>query len=584
MRRFAAGPLHGVGLAIYFLLLPYVVVTRWNVSEHNADVALIRGLLVVLSLFWLVFLLQLVENIARLRRGHSLKHDGGAWLAGLVVVALPFLLPSNAGVTPAGSATAVSTPFVAPPAPSWWSSSDRHPATTRSSPSRHPSVPPKSPALGALPLALMAKRRRDDLRHHQFALDDTQVDESIALLRAADPALVAALHRCIGNHDDGVVMVSTDQTAAGESPPTGALVVCVLESTADGTLISFARAGGRLAVPEHWSAEDVTDGVVALHDGGRLVFTHDEAALLRALATRNLPSTLVLYLGRGDELDEELRACAVTLVTFEPDALTGHEPAPWGPRRAGLSSGNTEIRVEVLRSDPRVVGLVEPFTATLRRRCVEMATYLALHRHEPVTGDRLRARVLSSGDLDASSRTLANTASAVRRSLGADAAGPRLHAVGPSGLYVTHDLTSDLETFHALVTRARQLATNDAAPLAREALALVQGEPLASALRGFEWFLVEGHAARLARDGEWAALVLHHDALARHDVELAYWALEKGRLIDPYSDALVAALARVPRLRQFGGDGAGLAQHEAVGPGAGVAVGRPFDGLRHQIA
>jgi hypothetical protein len=131
---------------------------------------------------------------------------------------------------------------------------------------------------------------------------------------------------------------------------------------------------------------------------------------------------------------------------------------------------------------------------------------------------------------------------------------------------------------------ARANCNERAAPLLREALDLVQGEPLASALRGFEWFLAEGHAARLARDGEWAALALHHDSLATGDYELAYWALEKGRLIDPYSDALIAAFAHVPRLREFGGDGSGRTQHEAVGPGGTEVVGWTFNRLSNQIA
>jgi DNA-binding SARP family transcriptional activator len=213
-----------------------------------------------------------------------------------------------------------------------------------------------------------------------------------------------------------------------------------------------------------------------------------------------------------------------------------------------------------------------------------MTTYLALHRHEPVTGDRLRTRVLANADADASTRTLANTASAVRRSLGRDEAGPRLHPVTPSGLYVTHALVSDVEIFHGLVGRARQLSMTEAGPLLTEALALVQGEPLASVLRGFEWFLAEGHAARLARDGEWAALALHHDALTRGDFEVAFWALERGRLIDPYSDVLADALARVPRLREFGSDGSGRTQHEAVGAGGAEEVSWSFHGLRNQIA
>jgi hypothetical protein len=317
-----------------------------------------------------------------------------------------------------------------------------------------------------------------------------------------------------------------------------------------------------------------------------LVFARDQAELLRALATRALHTTLVLYLGSHQDLDDELRSCAVTLGILE-DGTGGTD----GLRTSGalvpvqpFTDRSGELRAELLRSDPRVVGLQEPFTATLRRRCVEMSTYLALHRREPVTGDRLRTRVLANADADASTRTLANTASAVRRSLGHDQSGARLHAVTSSGLYVTHGLVSDVEIFHSLVSRARQLSAADAGPLLKEALDLVHGEPLASVLRGFEWFLVEGHAARLTRDGEWAALALHHDALARGDYELAFWALAQGRLIDPYSDVLAAALANVPRLREFGSDGTGRAQHEPVGAGGAVEVSWSFDGLRNQIA
>jgi hypothetical protein len=227
---------------------------------------------------------------------------------------------------------------------------------------------------------------------------------------------------------------------------------------------------------------------------------------------------------------------------------------------------------------------MEPFTPTLRRRCVEMVAYLALHRHEPVTGERLRTRVLTHADVDASLRTLANTASAVRRSLGVDALGPRLHPVSSSGLYVTHGLSSDVEVFSTLVARARQLPVADASTLAHQALLLIKGEPLASALRGFEWFLAEGHGARLARDGEWAALALHHEALQRGKYELAFWALQQGLLIDPFSDALSEALSRVPRLREFGGDGAGASQHGTVGPRGAVAMSWSFARFTQQVS
>jgi hypothetical protein len=155
--------------------------------------------------------------------------------------------------------------------------------------------------------------------------------------------------------------------------------------------------------------------------------------------------------------------------------------------------------------------------------------------------------------------------------------------VTSSGLYVTHGITSDVEIFTTLIGRARNLGTDEAAPLAHQALALVKGEPLASALRGFEWFLAEGFGARLSRDGEWAALALHHDALEHGRFELAFWALQQGLLIDPYSDVLLEAVSRVPRLREFGGDGARATKDETVGPGRAEAMSWSFHGFSNQV-
>jgi len=314
-----------------------------------------------------------------------------------------------------------------------------------------------------------------------------------------------------------------------------------------------------------------------LHDG-TVTFARNEPELLRALATRTLRQSVVLYLGPASELDDELSACAITLTPY----LEHETRVPM--RIVTEPARGTDLRVELLRADPSVVGIVEPFTPTLRRRCVEMVAYLALHRHEPVTGERLRTRVLVYADVEASTRTLANTASAVRRSLGVDAHGPRLHPVTSSGLYATHGLSSDVEVFSTLVARARQLPAADAASVAHEALLLIKGEPLASTLRGFEWFLAEGHAARLARDGEWAALALHHISLQRGNYELAFWSLQQGLLIDPYSDALSEALTRVPRLREFGGNGARRTQHQSVGAGGTVAMSWSLSGLSQQVS
>ncbi|HVA53612.1 MAG TPA: hypothetical protein VNF05_08895 [Acidimicrobiales bacterium] len=562
LKRPVATRVQGLALVAYFALLPYVVITKWRLTSSQSNGALVRSLLVILAIFWLGFLLQVMRNVGRLRRGRRVSGGGSAWLAGLVVTLLALLVPT-ASVTVRHPAS-LSVPY-------------HDVGAGASSPTHHrPSTPT---ALAGVPMALMAKRRSDLLRHHRDDADDLDVEESIELLRARNPDLIAYLAHLAGDALDGVLDVRDDAIPAAAGPPSAAIVACALGPSVNGSLVGFAREGGRLPIPPSWSSDDVAKNVVALHDV-KVLFARTEAELLRSLATRTLRQGVVVFLGAANELDDELAACAIALQPYVDrerslDRLT-HVSSSEAPR-------SSDLRVELLRADPQVIGLVEPFTATLRRRCVEMVAYLALHRQEPVTGERLRTRVLTHADVDASQRTLANTASAVRRSLGVDAQGPRLHPVTSSGLYVTHGLSSDVEMFSTLVARARQLPVADAAPLAHQALLMIKGEPLASALRGFEWFLAEGHGARLARDGEWAALALHHTSLRRRNYELAFWALQQGLLIDPYSDAMTEALSRVPRLREFGGDGARRAQDQPVSARGAVAMSWAFTRFSQQV-
>jgi hypothetical protein len=561
VKRSATSHLHGVALVAYFALLPYVVVTKWRASGLESNGALVRSLLIILSFFWIGFLAQVVVNVLRLRRGAHAKGGGSAWLAGLVVALITLVIPASHPVVrhePVASVAARDA-------------GTRAPATPR--------LPGPPGALVSVPLALMAKRRADLLRHGHLDEADFDVEESITLLRSRDPDLVATIAHLAGEAREGVLEVRDDVARTPASAPLPAIVACALGVSDAGTLVSFAREGGRLPVLSTWQPGDVEERVVALHEG-RVHFVRDELALMRALATRSLRQSVVVYLGAASDIDEELAACAVTLAAVgDTNERASVVAAPADEPMTAAS----DVCVELLRADPQVIGLAEPFTPTLRRRCVEMTAYLALHRHEPVTGERLRTRVLTHADVDASTRTLANTASAVRRSLGLDAAGPRLHPVTSSGLYVTHGLSSDVERFFSLVARARQRPANEAADLAHQALLLVKGEPLASALRGFEWFLAEGHGARLAREGEWAALALHHASLEKAHYELAFWALQQGLLIDPYSDVLAEALTRVPRLREFGGDGARGAQDDAVSARGAVAMSWSFTGFSQQV-
>jgi hypothetical protein len=549
VKKFARGPLHGSALALYFFLLPYVVISRWNVSRNQSHSSLIHFFLIVLGIFWVIFLLQLLFNIVQLRNGRRTALDGSAWLAGLVMVLMPFLVASSASAASLMAPISLSTNYETP-APR---------------PLKHHDESGDLSLLSSVPLALAAKKRKDSLRSQQATGYVESVDEAIAILRANSPELISSLIERIGDRPDGLLQV-TEKIAPGDIQLNCApLVVTVLLEEQSSTTLAFSHAGGILQVGADWSIEQIMQNCVALHSGGQIMYAHNESELLTALAKR-MATSLVIYVG-AELRDKELQNFCVQI------NRSGVQPVQ--PR---------EIRVELLRAAPTVQGLVEPFSPALRRRCIEMTSYLALHRHEPVTGDRLRTRVLTHEEIDASLRTLSNTASAVRKSLGIGLHGPRLRPVSSSGLYETSEVTSDLEIFHDLVTRARTMTNADGAHLVRKALELVTGEPLASVLRGYEWFLAEGHSARMLRDGEWAALSLHHDALTRGDYEEAFWALEKGRLIDPYSDALNEALNEVPRLREFRSDAGGASKHEPISTSSTVSMSGSLFSLGNQVA
>ena len=75
---------------------------------------------------------------------------------------------------------------------------------------------------------------------------------------------------------------------------------------------------------------------------------------------------------------------------------------------AALSPGTVDVRL--LTMTPRLDGLRNDLPPNRARRAVELVAYLALHRPDVVTSDRLRTRVLGSSDADAASQTLFNIA------------------------------------------------------------------------------------------------------------------------------------------------------------------------------
>jgi hypothetical protein len=571
LKRVATGPLQGVALVLYFVLLPYVVETKWRFSYTVTNGAVLRDLLVGLGIFWLIFLGLLLTYVHQLRHSRNLPANGCAWLAGLVIMALPFLVSSSAQA----STVAMRAPVAAiTTSPVELVSAPGFAATAVNENSARV---PASDNVGLFALALAAKGRRDRLLGSTNRLDDLdgidpedndpenndpELDALAQRLHEGDGQFVARLRDVVGSELDGEVLVNDDAFDVDARPDFDPVVVSIIGLRPEGLALGYAREGGALPVDRSRAIEDVTASIVALHDGA-VRFAQDSHELMRALARRRDASTLVVFLGDPGEIDEELRQLCVTL---RAASGTAHF----------TSSPSRHVRVELLRAYPQVQGLVADFAPTLRRRCVEMVAYLAMHPGEPVTGDRLRTRVLVHASVDASKTTLSNTASSVRRALGVDNRGYLLEPVS-SGLYHLRGVELDVADFHRLVARSRQSTSDEALDLYVQALRLVHGEPLASVLKGFEWFTFEGHRAQLQRDGEWVALALHAAALERNDVETAFWALRQGLLLDPESDELVHALERVPRLRQFRGDGTGAAQHEPVRPGRAVAMSWAFE-------
>ena len=544
LRAIATGPLQGVALVLYFVLLPYVVETKWRFSYGVTNGALLRDLLVGLSLFWLTFLVLLAVYVQQLRHRRAVPANGCAWLAGIVLLALPFLVAPSAGAatrsTPVPSAVAAS---VAPAA-------THHPVTP-------PPAPREETGVGLFALALAAKGRRDRL---DVADPDEDLDALAERLHEGDATLVARLRDVIGSDVDGEVVVTDEAFAVAARYDVEPVVVSFIGPRPGGFALGYAREGGVLPVDLTATEGELSRRMVALHEGA-VVLAHSDNELMRALVRRRDDSTLVIFTGDRSDLDEELRALCVTL-----------RPAS-GTRPENL---RRPVRVELLRAYPQVQGLVEDFTPTLRRRCLEMVSYLAMHPREWVTGDRLRSRVLVNANIDASKATLTNTSSSLRRALGSDEVGPLLEPVS-SGLYRLRGVDLDVADFHRHVALSRDADADEAYDLYLAALSLVHGEPLASVLKGFEWFTFEGHRAQLQRDGEWVARALHDAALDRDDVETAFWALRQGLLIDPESEDLLDALARVPRLRQFGRDRTSAAQHQPVSPGRAVAMSWAFE-------
>lgn len=181
---------------------------------------------------------------------------------------------------------------------------------------------------------------------------------------------------------------------------------------------------------------------------------------------------------------------------------------------------------------------VEGAAATLdRRRCVELATYLALHPRG-VTDERLKTVLWP--DEEPATGTFNTMVSMTRGKLGRARDGTQHlpHFAASGNLYRLGPLaTTDLACFEARVEHARRCEPADAIATLRSALDLVRGQPFEST-RGFEWAYAEGLIASIEATIADAAHRLAQLYLEAGDHHSATWAALQGLKAAPGDEIL----------------------------------------------
>jgi DNA-binding SARP family transcriptional activator len=241
-------------------------------------------------------------------------------------------------------------------------------------------------------------------------------------------------------------------------------------------------------------------------------------------------------------------------LTVHPDGLVltrirGVSPAPpteplpaVTPGTERLSPGDLEIRL--LTVVPRLDGLQVQLPANRARRTIELIAYLAIHHPDPISSDRLRTRVLGSPDADAAAKTLFNIVATARKALGHTPDGePYLPNGSRHGRYVLSErVTVDALRAGNLFLTAKSAESQDLAlALYRSGFDLIEGEPLAGSLSGYGWWRSEGHEARLSSVTVAAAANAVQLSIEQGLLDLAWWILDKARLVEAFSEMLSRA-------------------------------------------
>ena len=498
---------------------------------------------------------------------------------------------------------------------------------------------------GAVVLGVLARRRR---RTTSVAATDEQIDDEVALLSLAPSPMASLSERALLLADGDEAIVTPGLLAVGpdgadlyldgrprwHAEPVDLVGVQAPAERAPGALVPLGDHEGRswsLVVPPGAVARiggPCAEALVveAMHLQRSLawgdlmvIVEHADAAEVAEVAERCDAGVLVMTMARGDTGPIDGAATllptddADAIITIDPESITlfgGQLTIPHAPLAPGVGallrdaprdevaplrlaadanrrSHSPEIMIRLLAPAPRVDGLASAFAPNRARRCTELISYLALHRPDPVTGDRLRMRVLGTSQADAAAKTLFNVTSEARRSLGDDRDGnPHLPPAGRDGLYrIGTGVSIDVLELSALFEASTRANDHEAErALLAQAIDLVEGEPMATVLAGYEWFVAEGHRARLDASLEQAAARLIELSLAAGDLTSASAALEAVRPALPYSEIMAE---RAMEVAAASGDLAGLVTafeaiqqlSDQLSPGAG-----PSDEVEERFA
>jgi DNA-binding SARP family transcriptional activator len=372
-------------------------------------------------------------------------------------------------------------------------------------------------AVGTTELDFVGARRVD-----HFTDIDAAIDELNAAALAIGDALDSArcgrtLEARISDHpDDGWI-------------PT--ILVCAepIEPEGLARLREITRDGGRGA-----------GAVVASTVHARWHASLRETKLLLSPLGFHVTPAL-LDLRTATALDELLTDAAVgepsDALDLPPRVEAGTEGRIWEP----YTDPPFEIEVRVL-GPVEIVGSRSPLE---RRRCIELATYLALH---PKGASDERLKTVLWPDRAPTTATFNTTVSMTRSGLGRASDGtPHFpHCAATGGTYRLEPLvTTDLARFEARVAHAHQCVPAAAIVTLHSAMELVRGKPFDGA-RGYEWAFSEALIANVEATIADAAHQLAQLYLDAGDPQEATWAALRGLVAAPgdeilYRDRMLAS-------------------------------------------